>query len=55
MDVFFFPQTPWLAFYKVNLNIAVYPEDNAKVFFFVVTSIIHENYHPQEWLLLVKK
>lgn len=31
---------------------AVYPEDNAGWLFFVVTSIIPDNYHPHEWVLL---
>lgn len=38
---------------KINSNTrVVYQEDNARLLFFVVTSIILDNYHPQEWGLL---
>ena len=33
----------------------VYPEDNVRLLFSVVTSIILDNYHPYKWVLLDKE
>jgi len=49
----FLSSTPQLAFYRISSNTgAVYSEDNARLLFSVVTSIILDNYHPHEWVLL---
>lgn len=50
-QIFFFSPKLQLPLYKINSNrAAIYPEDNARLLFFVVKSMILDNYHPHEWV-----